>query len=382
MARLHLLYVMAANPVGGIIVAPKNIQAWNDEKEKWISFANIDGLTINGGGQIDGQGSVWWNACTDKALHFHNCNGLQLSKLRHLNSPKNHISISSSKGVYISNLHRFAPEKSPNTDGIDISRTSNVSVLNTVMETGDDCIAINGGSSYIKISGIACGPGHGISIGSLGKNGAYETLEEIHVRNCSFTGTQNAARIKTWQGGSGYARKISFERIRLINSEHPIIIDQNYDPNSLKPGSKLKRNKERAIIQMEQLIILCLNQYNSAVRVRDVTFHDVRGTSADEIAIDLVCSDSVGCNNVVLENIDIRSTIPEKQTYSRCNNAHGTAPSKPILLFHAYNRISSKVQTLYVNFHALKIRKGARTCFIKNKTSLFDSFYVHDFSRS
>ena len=71
-----------------------------------------------------------------QALHFHNCNGLQLSKLRHLNSPKNHIRISSSKGVYISNLHIFAPEKSPNTDGIDISRSSNVSVLNTVMETG------------------------------------------------------------------------------------------------------------------------------------------------------------------------------------------------------------------------------------------------------
>jgi polygalacturonase len=63
----------------------------------------------------------------------------------------------------------------------------------------------------------------------------------------------------------------------------------------------------------------------SAVKVSDVAFRDVRGTSADEIAIDLVCSDSVGCDNIVLENIDIRSTIPGKQTYSRCNNAHGTA---------------------------------------------------------
>jgi hypothetical protein len=27
----------------------------------------------------------------------------------------------------------------------------------------------------------------------------YDTVEEVHVRNCSFTGTQNAARIKTWQ---------------------------------------------------------------------------------------------------------------------------------------------------------------------------------------
>ena len=73
----------------------------------------------------------------------------------------------------------------------------------------------------------------------------------------------------------------------------------------------------------------------SAVEVSDVTFRDVRGTSADEIAIDLVCSDSVGCNNIVLENIDIRSTILGKRTYSRCNNAHGTAketnPTVPCL---------------------------------------------------
>ncbi len=73
---------------------------------------------------------------TLQALHFENCNGLQLSKLNHLNSPKNHISISSCNEVYISNLRISAPEDSPNTDGIDISHSSNVRVLNTVMETG------------------------------------------------------------------------------------------------------------------------------------------------------------------------------------------------------------------------------------------------------
>ena len=71
-----------------------------------------------------------------QALHFHNCNGLQLSNLRHLNSQKNHISISGCKGVKIDNLHISAPEDSPNTDGIDISTSSNIEVLNTVMETG------------------------------------------------------------------------------------------------------------------------------------------------------------------------------------------------------------------------------------------------------
>ncbi|XP_004287250.1 PREDICTED: probable polygalacturonase At3g15720-like [Fragaria vesca subsp. vesca] len=39
-----------------------------------------------------------------------------------------------------------------------------------------------------------------ISIGSLGEDGSYSTMEDVQVRNCTFKGTQNGARIKTWQG--------------------------------------------------------------------------------------------------------------------------------------------------------------------------------------
>ncbi|XP_042982587.1 probable polygalacturonase At3g15720 [Carya illinoinensis] len=282
------------------------------DKSKWIQFSNIDGLVINGDGHIDGQGYAWWKSCFPNkeswgcknrptALHFNKCNGLQLSELSHLNSPRNHISISSCDGVHISHLNIFAPEESPNTDGIDISTSRNIEIKNSVIQTGDDCVAINQGSSYINISSVACGPGHGISIGSLGKNGNYETVEEVHVRDCNFTGTQNGARIKTWKGGSGYARKISFENIRVRNSQNPIIIDQNYDPFGRNAGSQ------------------------KAVKVSDVTFKNVRGTAAEELAIDLICSLGMGCTNILLDNIDIQSSIPGKRTYSRCNNVHGTA---------------------------------------------------------
>lgn len=37
------------------------------------------------------------------------------------------------------------------------------------------------------------------SVGSLGENGAYETVEDVYVKNCTFNGTQNGARIKTYQ---------------------------------------------------------------------------------------------------------------------------------------------------------------------------------------
>ncbi|KAI4317375.1 hypothetical protein L6164_025247 [Bauhinia variegata] len=302
---------ISVQQIQGNIIAPESVDAWkwsDDDKDAWIRFSGINGLVINGGGQIDGQGASWWKCGSDgncprpTALHFHSCQNLQLSDLTHINSPKNHISINTCNDTHISNLHFIAPEDSPNTDGIDISASSNVFIHNCKIETGDDCVAINTGSSFINISDVACGPGHGISIGSLGEHGESAEVEEIYVRNCNFTGTQNGARIKTWEGGSGYARKITFEDITLIAPKNPIIIDQHYDP-------------------------LPAATNNSAVKVSDVTYRRVYGTSAVENAIKLDCSNSVGCTNIVLEDINITSSVLGKDTYAFCNNAHGRSSS-------------------------------------------------------
>ena len=40
------------------------------------------------------------------------------------------------------------------------------------------------------------------SVGSLGKDGAYHTVEAVFVKNCTFNGTRNGARIKTWEVGA------------------------------------------------------------------------------------------------------------------------------------------------------------------------------------
>ncbi|ERN04813.1 hypothetical protein AMTR_s00146p00011810, partial [Amborella trichopoda] len=64
---------------------------------------------------------------------------------------------------------------------------------------GDDCISIGDGTYDVNASKITCGPGHGISIGSLGKDGTRSTAEMIHVKDSFFIGTKNGARIKTWQ---------------------------------------------------------------------------------------------------------------------------------------------------------------------------------------
>ncbi|KAJ7962869.1 Pectin lyase-like superfamily protein [Quillaja saponaria] len=291
--------------LSGNLVAPKSKSDYKGyHLDTWLSFSNINGLVITGDGTIDGQGSVWWpNPCfgaAPKAMKFNRCYGLVLSGLRHVNSARNHITITKCDNATISKLHITAPGTSPNTDGIDIASSTGVQVHDSVIGTGDDCIAISGGSSMINITGVFCGPGHGISIGALGVHGESDIVEEVHVRNCTFEGTLTGVRIKTWQGGSGYARKIYFEEIQLNAANSPIIIDQFYCP-----GGGGCQNKA------------------SAVKVSDVSYKEIKGTSMTDKAINLSCDDNVSCTNIVLDHVHITAADPKKKVSSSCNNAHG-----------------------------------------------------------
>ncbi|CAN1790184.1 Probable polygalacturonase At3g15720 [Linum perenne] len=102
-----------------------------------------------------------------QALTFNGCNNLQVSGLKHVNSALNHISVSNCNTALFFNLNISAPANSPNTDGFDIARSNSITILNTNIGTGDDCIAINTECSNINITGVSCGPGHGIRFGSI-----------------------------------------------------------------------------------------------------------------------------------------------------------------------------------------------------------------------
>ncbi|CAK9155675.1 unnamed protein product [Ilex paraguariensis] len=226
--------------INGNIIAPKDPSDWtcHDGCREWIHFEHVDGLRVYGSGTINGQGQKWWDL---NALKISNSNNVYLTSLTFKDNPRVHVDLQSSKSVFISNLSIDAPEDSPNTDG-------------------DDCISMVDGSSNIQISNIACGPGHGISVGSLGKHGAEDKVEDIHVSDVVFTGTTNGARIKTWQ--------------------------------------------------------------NTAVQVSNVIFREFLGTSKKETAVMLDCSEAAPCTDITLDNIYLRTTHGHNAK-SVNNNAHG-----------------------------------------------------------
>ncbi|KAL0378241.1 UNVERIFIED_CONTAM: putative polygalacturonase [Sesamum radiatum] len=224
--------------------------------------------------------------------------------LKHRNSQQNHISVDGCNAATISNLDIRAPAESPNTDGIDISGSTHIRIHDCLVATGDDCIAIKAGTSNVNISNIACGPGHGISIGSLGEDGNDDQVEGISITNSNFTRTENGVRIKTWQGGSGFAKNITFSGITFIAVDNPIIIDQHYCPHKK-----------------------CADKSTSAVKISDVKYSGLHGSSISKTAtINFSCSTTVPCTNIVMDDVDIESADQSHHSATAyCTNAQGKA---------------------------------------------------------
>lgn len=68
-----------------------------------------------------------------------------------------------------------------------------------VAAAGDDCVSIQTGCSNVNIHSVNCGPGHGISIGGLGRDNTKACVSNITVQNVALQQTMNGVRIKTWQ---------------------------------------------------------------------------------------------------------------------------------------------------------------------------------------
>ncbi|KAJ0769982.1 putative endo-polygalacturonase [Helianthus annuus] len=288
---------MVVNVVGSVVAKPKS--AWPpNNSDTWIKFEHVENLVITGTGNFNGQGLDWWNSCGGKALAFNDCRGLLLDRVTSLNSPRNHISISACNGATISNVNIMAPNSSPNTDGIDISNINGVNINGGHIGTGDDCIAINGNSFNINITNLNCGPGHGISVGSLGRHGAKDVVSNIRVIGATFSGTQNGVRIKTVPGGSGSASQITFSNITMENVQNPIILSQFYCPHVDPKDCKNKA-------QM--------------VQISGVTFDDIHGTCTTPNAIDINCSENLNsCVGITLKKINIQAANRSFIAGSRC----------------------------------------------------------------
>ncbi|KAJ7969265.1 Polygalacturonase [Quillaja saponaria] len=293
--------------IDGTLVAPSDYGVIGNAGN-WLLFEHVSGVSVVGG-ILDGQGTGLWDCknsgknCPSGAttLGFSNSNNIVISGLTSRNSQMFHIVINGCHNVKMQDVTVSAAGNSPNTDGIHVQSSSGVAILNSKIQTGDDCISIGPGTSNLWIENIACGPGHGISIGSLGKELQEAGVQNVTVKTVTFTGTENGVRIKSWgRPSNGFARNILFQHAFMVDVQNPIVIDQNYCPNHRGcPGQ------------------------DSGVQIRDVIYEDIRGTSATEVAVKFDCSSKYPCSGITLE--DVKLTYKNQNAEASCKHADGTA---------------------------------------------------------
>ncbi|XP_004289173.1 PREDICTED: polygalacturonase-like [Fragaria vesca subsp. vesca] len=266
--------------------------------DSWVAFQYIDRLFLTGGGTFDGsQGRNNYRAIN---VRFDFVTNSAIQDITSLDSSGFHFNVFMCHDLTFQRLTIQAPKKSSNTDGIHIARSWRINVTDTDIGTGDDCISIGDGTKKLIVTNVNCGPGHGISVGSLGKYSDEQPVYGLVVRNCTFTNTTNGVRIKTWPGSpvTGLASHIHFVDITMNNVQNPIIIDQNYCPGHT-----------------------CNQQGQSNIKISNIRFRNIRGTSASQVAVNLACSQTLPCEMVELIGIDLAySGEHNRPILSQCTN--------------------------------------------------------------
>ncbi|KAL3731028.1 hypothetical protein ACJRO7_027971 [Eucalyptus globulus] len=290
--------------VQGHLKASTNLSQYGSDAG-WVEFGWVEGLSLTGGGVFNGQGAEAWlynNCLVDfdckllpPNIKFISMNKTSVRGVTSVNSKSFHIALVECEGFRGSEIRISAPADSPNTDGIHIERSSGVYISKSRIRTGDDCISIGQGNSLVRITNINCGPGHGISVGSLGRYRHEGNVSGVVVQDCNMTGTANGIRIKTWPDSpdSSIATNMTFENIRMNNVTNPIIIDQTYCPFA-----------------------------SCSFKVTTSISGTYGGTSSSPLAVALECSRGFPCQDIYLQDVrlDLLDGKRDMNVTSSCKN--------------------------------------------------------------
>ncbi|KAJ0093779.1 hypothetical protein Patl1_27011 [Pistacia atlantica] len=226
----------------GTLVAPSDYNVIGDDGN-WLMFEHVNGVSINGG-TLDGQGAGLWTCKkTGKSCP----------------SGATTLEFSNSNNIVRKGLRFQPPASSPNTDGIHVQSSSDVTIMNSRIGTGDDCVSIGPGATNLWIENVACGPGHGIrqifikTLVVLARIKKEAGVQNVTVKTATFTGTQNGA---------------------------------------------------------------------SGVKISDVKYQDIHGTSRSEVAVKFDCSSRYPCSGISLE--DVKLTYNNQPAKASCSHADGS----------------------------------------------------------
>jgi polygalacturonase len=212
-----------------------------------IHAGNASHSGVMGAGVIDGQGGAkllhqnvtWWELAHQAKVEDkrQNCpriivadssDDFTLYGITLRNSPNFHVIVNRTNGFTAWGVRIDSPATARNTDGIDPSSSTNVTIAYSYIRAGDDNVAIKAGSAgpatHMTVAHNHFYSGHGMSIGSETNGG----VSAIRVSDLTVDGADNGIRIKSDRSRGGVVRDVAYENVCMRNVKNPVVLDPFY----------------------------------------------------------------------------------------------------------------------------------------------------------
>jgi polygalacturonase len=238
----------------------------------------LENVSVTGQGILDGQGESWWQGVRliqggqgdrvalalrqrllelnrevleiagsggggfqsgylrPSLVQFKDCKNVTLEGIVARNSAFWNTHILYCEDVTIQDVTFVNPDKSPNTDGLDIDSSRGVRVSNCTFDVGDDCLVIKSGmdedgmrvgrpAEHIAITNCTMLRGHGgVVFGSECAGG----VRNVVISNCIFNGTDRGIRIKSRRERGGYIENVRVNNLILQDVLSPFVFNLYY----------------------------------------------------------------------------------------------------------------------------------------------------------
>jgi len=212
-----------------------------------INVDHVAGAAVMGDGIIDGRGwakllrgsASWWELAEQARTgdRRQNCPRLvqaigsddfTLYRVTLKNAPNFHVFYSGGRGFTAWGVIIDTPKTARNTDGIDPSSATDVTIAHCYIHAGDDNVAIKAGnsgpSSHITVAHNHFYTGHGMSIGSETNGG----VSAVRVTDLSIDGADNGIRIKSNSSRGGVVHDVVYQDVCIRETKNPILMDTHY----------------------------------------------------------------------------------------------------------------------------------------------------------
>lgn len=206
----------------------KKFKQYSSDKV-WIKGSDCTNLQIDGG-KYYGHSHAWpklhsKNDDRPRMFQFSGMTGLEMRNTELLDSAAGHIHISNSVHVTIHSVN-LSTEVQDNSDGITLVDTKHATVTDATVHNADDSLKLAGKCSDVLFSGCHLSGGHGLSLG--GGSDILE-VEDVKFYDIHLLGMSDGARLKITPETQGFAKNITWQKLRMTNVRTPIIVQTDYD---------------------------------------------------------------------------------------------------------------------------------------------------------